>query len=220
MSQTFYVAVNGQQTGPFSFDELKDKAILRETLVWTEGFDNWTKAGDIPLLREIIKVTPPPLPNQEKKVEVAPPPIVTPEPIGKYFGYELAGRRDRFFAALMQALVLLIPYLIIFGANSDPDVTYSAGRIIGGTVFSAILGAFFYSIWSGNLGHKIMGLKVISSVDGTDKQNALAGALRESVKHVTSLLILPVIWLLWDDDRQNLYDKLVKTYVVKKKPIR
>jgi beta-barrel assembly-enhancing protease len=37
------------------------------------------------------------------------------------------------------------------------------------------------------------------------------------VKHLTSLFILPVIWLLWDDDRQNLYDKLVKTYVVKKK---
>ena len=62
-----------------------------------------------------------------------------------------------------------------------------------------------------------MGLKVISSIDGSDQNKALIGALREGLKNIFSLILIPVIWLLWDKDKQNLYDKVVKTYVVKKK---
>jgi uncharacterized RDD family membrane protein YckC len=72
-------------------------------------------------------------------------------------------------------------------------------------------------MWGGNLGHKIMGLKVISAENGEIQSNAKTGAIREALKSVFSLVFIPVVWLLWDDNRQNLYDKVVKTYVVKKK---
>ena len=158
--------------------------------------------------------------NTETKTtsqQVPPPPIVPPATTGKYFGYDLARRRERLFATIVESIIIAIPILILFSdgiSNNDP---YSSGSIIGSAILSAILGAIFYPMWSGNLGHKIMGLKVISSVDGSDQKKAGAGAIREVLKSVFSLVIIPVIWLLWDDDRQNLYDKVSKTFVVKKK---
>ena len=58
---------------------------------------------------------------------------------------------------------------------------------------------------------------VISSEDGSDQNKAGAGAIREALKSVFGLFIVPVIWLICDNDKQNLYDKVVKTIVVKKK---
>ena len=221
MSQQFYIAVNGQQTGPFTIDDLKAKNIQRDTLVWTEGLDNWTKAEHIPLLKEVLRSTPPPLPNTETKAtsqQVPPPPTPTP-PVSndKYFGYDLARRRERLFATLIEAIIIAVPILLLFGDDISDSDPYSLGSIIGGGILSAILGAIFYPMWGGNLGHKIMGLKVISSENGEVQSNARTGAIREALKSVFSLVFIPVVWLLWDDNRQNLYDKVVKTYVVKKK---
>jgi uncharacterized RDD family membrane protein YckC len=83
-------------------------------------------------------------------------------------------------------------------------------------VLAAVLGAIFYSSWSGNLGHKLLGMKVISSVDGSDQKKPAIGALREVLKNILGLFLIPSIWLLWDSNKQNLYDKIVKTIVVKK----
>jgi uncharacterized RDD family membrane protein YckC len=221
MNQQFYIAVNGQQTGPFSLDELRTKNIQHDTLIWTEGLDSWTKASQVALVKDFLKPTPPPIPNTAPKstFQQVPPPVTAQSQVGEYFGYKLAGRGDRFVASLVEAIILIIPMLIVFGASYFDDDVYSFGSIVGGAVFSAILGAIFYSLWSGNLGHKIMGLKVISSVDGSDQNKALTGALREGLKNIFSLILIPVIWLLWDKDKQNLYDKVVKTYVVKKKQV-
>ena len=222
MTQQFYIAVSGQQTGPFSFEEMKTKNIQRDTLIWTEGLDNWTKAEHVALLKDILRATPPPIPNMESKTtsqQVPPPPIPEVQPTGKYFGYELAGRRQRFFATIVEAIILIIPYLIlrtiVMGDVDTQDNPF--GEIIFSIIISALLGAIFYPMWSGNLGHKIMGLKVISSADGTDQNKAGAGVKREVLKSVFSLVIIPIVWLLWDDNKQNLYDKVLNTYVVKKK---
>ncbi len=223
MSQQFSIAVNGQQTGPFTIDDLKAKNIQRDTLVWTEGLDNWTKAEHISLLKDILRATPPPLPNTEAKTtsqQVLPPPTPTPTPPvsnDKYFGYDLARRRERLFATLIEAIIIAVPILLLFGDDISDSDPYSLDSIVGGGILSAILGAIFYPMWGGNLGHKIMGLKVISSENGEVQSNAKTGAIREALKSVFSLVFIPVVWLLWDDNRQNLYDKVVKAYVVKKK---
>ena|ERR1700739_3098896 len=134
---------------------------------------------------------------------------------GEYFGYQLGTKGDRFIASLLESLILYLPLIIFTGSYKSDESSYSANSIIINLVFSAALGAMFYSMWSGNLGHKIMRLKVISSEDGLDKRSAGDGALRESLKYVSGLLVIPIIWILWDKDNQNLYDKATKTFVVK-----
>lgn len=218
MSQNFYIIVNGKQEGPFTIEQLKSKGIQRESLVWTEGLDNWTKAEHVALLNDLLRSMPPPMPNMEPKAnhhQIPPPPIPNTNNDLPYFGYELALRRERLFATIVEAIVISIPVLIIFGSDSFDNDSFDS--IIGGAILSTILGAIFYPMWGGNLGHKIMGLCVISSEDGSVQNNAKAGAIREAVKSLTSWLFIPAVWLLWDDNRQNLYDKAVKTYVVKKK---
>jgi uncharacterized RDD family membrane protein YckC len=217
MSQQFYIAVNGQQTGPFTIEDLKAKNIQRDTLIWTEGLDNWTKAEHIPLLKDILRATPPPLPNTEAKStsqQAPPPPMVSNN---KYFGYDLARRRERLFATILESIIIAVPILLLFGDSASNSNPYSFGSIFGYGFLSAILGALFYPMWGGNLGHKIMGLIVISAENGEIQNNAKTGAIREALKSVFSIFFIPVVWLLWDDNRQNLYDKVVKTYVVKKK---
>lgn len=62
----FYVAIGGQQAGPFDMAALQQHVqsgqISRETLVWKQGMANWTAAGQVPELANLFGATPPPLP--------------------------------------------------------------------------------------------------------------------------------------------------------------
>lgn len=81
---TYFIIINNQQTGPYTLEELFDRHITSDTLVWTEGMTNWTPAWQIEELHDILKgidprtassqqasgqqqtqkPTPPPYPNQ------------------------------------------------------------------------------------------------------------------------------------------------------------
>lgn len=65
-AKSYFIAVNGQQEGPFPVDQLKQKAssgqVSRDTLVWAEGMSGWTKAGEVGDLSSIFASVPPPLP--------------------------------------------------------------------------------------------------------------------------------------------------------------
>ncbi len=74
MKKYFYT--NGkEQFGTFSLEELKDKNITQETLIWFKGLDNWTKAKYIHELKPILELIPPPI----ESVDATPPPIVKAE---------------------------------------------------------------------------------------------------------------------------------------------
>lgn len=66
-----------EQNGPFTIEQLSEKKLTNETLIWTEGMDNWGKLKDIPELVQTLKPKsgPPPLPiedsEQNSKVEVS-----------------------------------------------------------------------------------------------------------------------------------------------------
>jgi hypothetical protein len=49
--------------GPFSLEELKEKNISRETLVWFQELKEWKPAGSVIELSEIFKLAPPPIKN-------------------------------------------------------------------------------------------------------------------------------------------------------------
>ena len=63
---TYYVAIGGQQQGPFDMATLQQYVqsgqLSRDTLVWKAGMANWAKANEVPELNNLFGATPPPLP--------------------------------------------------------------------------------------------------------------------------------------------------------------
>lgn len=53
----FIIDHNGQQAGPFSFDQLVQKGISPETLVWKQGMADWTPAWKVEDLRAVLEAT-------------------------------------------------------------------------------------------------------------------------------------------------------------------
>jgi membrane protease subunit (stomatin/prohibitin family) len=62
----FYVAVNGQQAGPFDMSTLQQMAqagqLTRDSLVWKQGMAAWDVAGKIAEMSPLFADVPPPLP--------------------------------------------------------------------------------------------------------------------------------------------------------------
>ena len=65
-SSTFFVAQDGQQTGPFDMAQLRSLASERKltsgSLVWTAGMAAWQQASEVAELQELLSQVPPPLP--------------------------------------------------------------------------------------------------------------------------------------------------------------
>ena len=51
----FIIDRNGQQAGPFSFDQLVQKGISSETLVWKQGMAEWTPAWNVAAQRAVLE---------------------------------------------------------------------------------------------------------------------------------------------------------------------
>lgn len=54
MAKYYYVDDNKQKSGPVNPEEFLSLGITEETLVWTKGLTQWTKAGQIPELADIF----------------------------------------------------------------------------------------------------------------------------------------------------------------------
>ncbi|MDB4951492.1 MAG: hypothetical protein JWM27_4141 [Gemmatimonadetes bacterium] len=63
----FWIALNGQQSGPHAADALRrhveSGGLTRDTLVWRDGMAAWTPAAQVPELASLFPATPPPLPQ-------------------------------------------------------------------------------------------------------------------------------------------------------------
>jgi len=56
MEKIWFIGIDDQQHGPYNISELKkDKRLTPETLVWREGFVNWTPLKRVKELKDIFK---------------------------------------------------------------------------------------------------------------------------------------------------------------------
>lgn len=55
----FYILINNTKQGPYPLEELPNKDITANTMVWSVGFSNWKKAKDVPELSDILSSLPP-----------------------------------------------------------------------------------------------------------------------------------------------------------------
>jgi uncharacterized membrane protein YhaH (DUF805 family) len=89
---TWFVALNGQQAGPFTIDQLRGMAaagtLQPDTLVWAEGMAGWAPANTTPLAQAMAAaVAPPPPPAGFAAPAAYAPaqpgaPTYTPYPVG------------------------------------------------------------------------------------------------------------------------------------------
>lgn len=65
----YFVAIDGQQTGPVNQTELeaqiKAGKIGRQTLVWNQALVEWTMAGKVPEISSLFAQVPPPIPSNK-----------------------------------------------------------------------------------------------------------------------------------------------------------
>ena len=63
----YFVAVEGQQKGPYTQDQLRAQAqageFTSEMLVWAQGMPAWTPAGQLASLQALFSTMPPPIPD-------------------------------------------------------------------------------------------------------------------------------------------------------------
>ena len=63
----YFYSDGEKENGPFTFEQLKNENIKKETLIWFEGLDDWKPAMEIRELDEIFELNPPPIPQKEFK---------------------------------------------------------------------------------------------------------------------------------------------------------
>jgi uncharacterized RDD family membrane protein YckC len=261
----WYMAINGQQQGgPFAIDELLQRGLAKEALVWKEGMDSWVLAKEVSEIMEILQPSPPkppPLPTIPPPLPTAsasaPPPLptataptaliytqpISAQPVSSNFGkYELATPGKRFGAMFIKSFIatgVFVPLQIIILVSGLEEaivvqlwhLTSGFGAIaallFGGIFIKAAISAilfvvadvivsfFSYIKYGGHIGHKILGLKVVCENSGCDVNDGFKGAFREMVKFVSNYFVVPSMFLLWNPKRQNLYDRLFGTLVVK-----
>jgi membrane protease subunit (stomatin/prohibitin family) len=64
---SYYLGINGQQTGPFDMatlaNKVKDGSLSRAALVWKPGISGWVAADSVAELKDLFAAAPPPLPK-------------------------------------------------------------------------------------------------------------------------------------------------------------
>ncbi len=137
-------------------------------------------------------------------------------------GYKIASKGKRFAATLVEGTIFMTALMLVylmFGKSpqefwSEFNENFEWIDLLYSLITGIVIGSTFYPYYSGNLGHKIFKLKVISLETGEDCKKPMDGMKRECLKHLLGYLIIPSVWILWDNKNQNLYDKLVQTVVV------
>ena len=51
----YYYSTNGEEIGPLSINDLKQKNITTETLIWYEGLEEWKTANQLPELKSFFE---------------------------------------------------------------------------------------------------------------------------------------------------------------------
>lgn len=99
----YYLHNGTENIGPLDLDELKAKAITKNTQVWCDGMEDWKNAGEVEELKSILSVVPPPI---AKKTEIKQEPITS-------------NKKTHWFWRIIRVLAILIIVFIAIIAFVD-----------------------------------------------------------------------------------------------------
>lgn len=148
------------------------------------------------------------------------------QPYGQPYGYGYGQPQPpyaswglRVAAALLDAVIILVPFYVLFGIGSA--VGGGTGALLIAVAYALNLG---YAIWNYGLkqgrtgqtiGKGVVHIRLVRDRDG----GTLGGGLSfgRYILHIVDALpcLLGYLWPLWDAKRQTFADKIVSSVVVK-----
>lgn len=131
----------------------------------------------------------------------------------KYFGYKIATIEQRMWAGAINNILILI---IVFIFSKVFKFDYDLGDNVAKIIVAIILASVVYNFYPGNLGHKLTGLKVISSENGEDFKNSWSGMGREFFKTLFFYIVILLILFSNNQTNQMIHDKFFNTLVVER----
>jgi len=211
MNEAYYILVNGEQTGPYTLDELIEKEPGLHTRIMAPSENTWQDACDVPELFEYFREQEYYFPTEDNLAS---------------FGWRLAAFCIDFIILWFSSSALIYVLILkgVLNINLQkitPYTTFSRHDMI-------IIGAIYYSLFilynsicdasqmKGSAGKRICGLAVVNA-DGDGINYGIA-----LVRSIAKLASVNIFWgigtltILWTEHKQALHDFLAKTYVVRK----
>jgi len=213
MRKAYYIVDDGMQAGPMDFEELLAVPLHSKTFVWTNGMKDWAPVSNrAELLLKLGTSEDPEESAAQQPTQSAQGTVrATSLDLGRLYldsSPTLSTRLKRFLAFLIHTLFFFI-LTIYFTENFIGEAL--------GFLSPALAAVVTYSLWSGNIAHKMMGMKVIKASDGSELNSPMLGFIRELIKAGSILMLgIPFLFIFFNKDRQTLHDLLVGTLVVEK----
>jgi len=203
----FYFHIDGQNVGPLKRDQISEMVsngkVKMDTLAWKQGMEQWSQVKDLPELLSAFpelgggSYTSTPPSQEEQKMDSGPSESyqAITEPYADFM--------PRFLAGLIDALVLLIPSIIV--AIFIP--------VIGGFIVCIPYYLYFMSDYRGGqtIGYKAMKLKLVGEDSGRPIQLA---PLFLWYLVLSFAGIIGWIWFFTDNRRRMLHNIASKTVVI------
>ena len=187
----WYVAIDGQQHGPFAFAELVGKVQRQEILgrhyVWHDGMEDWTRVRAMP---DLI----PHLAAQEPKSIPPPPPQVDPSPAGDVLAFKaphepsMGGQTEAEAAAHQEPVVSASGAGFEDGGKLDSESKKSAAHVEMGGSAAVALGATFSEGTNSGLRFGLTGDDIFANVPRASEEELVR---RESTKFFVAAAGVP-----------------------------
>lgn len=151
----YYFSDGQERFGPFSFEELRNQSISKDTLIWHEGLDEWIKAGDLPELTTLFE-----LPTMPPPVNGPNIPSVTPSNPSVLDSSTELKPKTWLVESILMTVLCCLPFGVAAIVNAAKvDSRYAAGDYEGAkkssdeakkwNLVGLIVGLLFYIIYFG-----------------------------------------------------------------------
>lgn len=201
MNKEYFISINGQSQGPYTFEQLGQFAIQPNTLIWHKDLRNWTEAAFLKELEPYMGhgnfASPSSMFDQKNRVIFTRDNeyviITTPT---ERIHYRYANFGERFVAGLLDSLILIIPSIFFY--------------FLAGWLYFALMQGGDKQATVGQSAMKIM------VMDCDARKVNFGQATGRYFARILSALTLGIGYLMffWTDKKQTLHDNLAGTIVV------
>lgn len=120
----YFIIENGQQTGPFSDNQLAAKRISPDTLVWKQGMTDWTPAWQVEELKQILEdIKAMAGTQQEEKSQIPPIPPTFQVDNTQDLRPKKKGKGKLIFKCIMAILIVILIVLALTNPSEEAHKT-------------------------------------------------------------------------------------------------